>query len=331
MRILILGGTVFLGRALVDEALRRSHHLTLFNRGQSNPTLYPQVERLTGDRSVDLSSMKGRRWEAVIDTCGYLPRVVSASAATLADAVEHYTFISTESVYASPLQPGLDENAPLGVLPDESVEEITGETYGPLKVLCERAVEAVLPGRTLVVRPGLIVGPHDTSDRFTYWPYRVALGGRVLAPGRPEREVQFIDVRDLALWIIQMVERRQTGLYNADGQPEAVSMKVLLEACKTTSGSDAQFAWVSDEFLEKNNVGAWMEMPLWIPETDPDAAGFFTIRVEKAQAAGLSYRPLIETVADTLSWARTRPQDYNWRAGLTREREAELLDLISRE
>jgi len=331
VRILILGGTVFLGRALVDEALRRSHHLTLFNRGQSNPTLYPQVERLTGDRSVDLSSMKGRRWEAVIDTCGYLPRVVSASAATLADAVEHYTFISTESVYASPLQPGLDENAPLGVLPDESVEEITGETYGPLKVLCERAVEAVLPGRTLVVRPGLIVGPHDTSDRFTYWPYRVALGGRVLAPGRPEREVQFIDVRDLALWIIQMVERRQTGLYNADGQPEAVSMKVLLEACKTTSGSDAQFAWVSDEFLEKNNVGAWMEMPLWIPETDPDAAGFFTIRVEKAQAAGLSYRPLIETVADTLSWARTRPQDYNWRAGLTREREAELLDLISRE
>jgi nucleoside-diphosphate-sugar epimerase len=224
MRILILGGTVFLGRALVDEALRRGHRLTLFNRGRSNPGLYPQVERLTGDRKHDLSALAGRVWEAVIDTCGYLPGVVALSAAALANSVEHYTFISTESVYASPLQPGLDESASVGLLEDESVEEISGGTYGPLKALCERAVEAALPGRTLVVRPGLIVGPYDASDRFTYWPWRVAQGGRVLAPGRPERGVQFIDVRDLAAWIIRLVERRQTGVYNADGVPGAVSM-----------------------------------------------------------------------------------------------------------
>jgi len=328
MRILILGGTVFLGRALVDQALQRGHQLTLFNRGQSNPGLYPQVERLTGDRKVDLSALQGRRWEAVIDTCGYLPRVVAASALALAGSVEHYTFISTESVYASPLLPGLDESAPLGVLPDESVEEITGETYGPLKALCEQAVESALPGRTLVVRPGLIVGPHDLSDRFTYWPYRVALGGRVLAPGRPERGVQFIDVRDLASWIIRLVESRQTGIFNADGLPETISMGALLEVCKVASGSDARFIWASDEFLVEKEVGAWMELPLWIPETDPDAAGFFTIRVDKAQAAGLVYRPLLETVLDTLAWVRTRPADYAWRAGLSREREAQLLDLI---
>jgi 2'-hydroxyisoflavone reductase len=328
MRILILGGTVFLGRALVDAALGRGHQLTLFNRGQTNPGLYPGVERLVGDRKVDLSALQGQRWDAVIDTCGYLPSVVARSAAALADSVEHYTFISTESVYASFNQPGIDESAPVGVLSGEVVEEVTGETYGPLKALCEQAVETALPGRALVVRPGLIVGPYDVSDRFTYWPYRVALGGRVLAPGRPQRPVQFIDVRDLAAWTIRLVEARQTGVFNADGQPEMVNMRSLLETCKAASGSDAQFVWAGDEFLTQNNVGAWMEMPLWIPETDPDAAGFFTISVEKALAAGLAYRPLLETVTDTLSWARTRPQDYAWRAGLSRERELELLQLL---
>jgi 2'-hydroxyisoflavone reductase len=328
MRLLILGGTVFLGRALVDAALGRGHQLTLFNRGQTNPGLYPGVERLVGDRKVDLSALEGLRWDAVIDTCGYLPSVVAHSVAALADSVEHYTFISTESVYASFNQPGIDESAPVGVLSGEIVEEVTGDTYGPLKALCEQAVESALPGRALVVRPGLIVGPYDVSDRFTYWPFRVSLGGRVLAPGRPERTVQFIDVRDLAAWTIRLVEARQTGVFNADGRPEEVTMQALLQACQTASGSNAQFVWASDEFLTQNNVGAWMEMPLWIPETDPDAAGFFTISVEKALAAGLAYRPLLETVTDTLSWARTRPQDYAWRAGLSRERELELLQLL---
>jgi 2'-hydroxyisoflavone reductase len=328
MRILIIGGTIFLGRALVDAVLLRGHQLTLFNRGQTNPSLYPEVEKLVGDRKVDLAALKGRRWDAVIDTCGYLPSVVALSAAALADSVEHYTFISTESVYASPLQPGLDETAPVGKLEDETVEEITGEAYGPLKALCEQAVESALPGRTLVVRPGLIVGPYDASDRFTYWPWRVAQGGRVLAPGRPERGVQFIDVRDLAAWIIQLVEARQTGVFNADGRPGEVTMAALLETCKAASGSDAQFVWAGDEFLTRNNIGAWMEMPLWIPENDPDASGFFSISVARAVQAGLSHRPLHVTVADTLAWARTRPADYAWRAGLSREREAELLNKL---
>jgi 2'-hydroxyisoflavone reductase len=328
MRILIIGGTIFLGRALVDAVLLRGHQLTLFNRGQTNPSLYPEVEKLVGDRKVDLAALKGRRWDAVIDTCGYLPSVVALSAAALADSVEHYTFISTESVYASPLQPGLDETAPVGKLEDETVEEITGEAYGPLKALCEQAVESALPGRTLVVRPGLIVGPYDASDRFTYWPWRVAQGGRVLAPGRPERGVQFIDVRDLAAWIIQLVEARQTGVFNADGRPGEVTMAALLETCKAASGSDAQFVWAGDEFLTRNNIGAWMEMPLWIPENDPDASGFFSISVARAVQAGLSHRPLHVTVADTLAWARTRPADYAWRAGLRREREAELLNKL---
>lgn len=329
MRILILGGTVFLGRALVDAALARGHQITLFNRGQSNPGLYPEVERLVGDRKIDLSALAGRSWEAAIDTCGYLPRVVAASAAALAGSVEHYTFISTESVYASPLQPGSDESAPIGKLADETIEEITGETYGPLKALCEQAVEAALPGRALLVRPGLIVGPYDVSDRFTYWPYRVSLGGQVLAPGRPQRGVQFIDVRDLAEWIVRLVEMRQTGVFNADGKPGAVTMQALLQACHIASGGDAQFVWAGDEFLEQQNVGAWMEMPLWIPESDPDAAGFFTISVDKAIRSGLTHRPLLETVADTLAWARTRPADHTWRAGLSRQREAELLHLLT--
>ena len=208
MRILILGGTIFLGRALVEQALTSGHQLTLFNRGQTNPGLYPQVEKLVGDRKTDLSALSGHRWDAVIDTCGYLPKLVARSAAALAASVEHYTFISTESVYASPLMPGIDESAPVSKIDDETIEDVTGGTYGALKVLCEQAVEAALPGRTLVVRPGLIVGPYDASDRFTYWPYRVAQGGRVLAPGRPERGLQFIDVRDLAAWIIKLVERQ---------------------------------------------------------------------------------------------------------------------------
>jgi 2'-hydroxyisoflavone reductase len=222
--------------------------------------------------------------------------------------------------------PGIDENAPISKIDDETIEDVTGGTYGALKALCEQAVEAALPGRTLVVRPGLIVGPYDASDRFTYWPYRVAQGGRVLAPGRPERGLQFIDVRDLAAWIIKLVERQQTGIFNADGEPEAVTMQALLESCCTASDSNAQFTWASDKFLEKNDVGAWMEMPLWIPETDPDAAGFFAISVRKAQAAGLTCRSLQETVADTLNWALARSQDYVWRAGLSREKEQKLLD-----
>jgi 2'-hydroxyisoflavone reductase len=328
MKLLVLGGTVFLGRHLVEAALARGHEVTLFTRGQHNPELFPQVEKLRGNRDGELAVLRGRRWDAAIDTSGYVPRLVRASAELLADQVEHYTFISSISVYADVSKPGLDESTPVGKLEDETVEEVTGETYGPLKALCEQAAEAAMPGRVLIIRPGLIVGPHDPTDRFTYWPHRVAKGGDVLAPGRPERVVQFIDVRDLAEWTLRMVEARHTGTYHATGPDEPLPMQQLLETCKIASGSNARFTWVSDEQLLQEKVGPWMELPLWIPENDPESVGFMRVNVGKAIAAGLTFRPLAETVRDTLAWDATRPPDAERKAGMKRERETELLQIF---
>jgi 2'-hydroxyisoflavone reductase len=239
--------------------------------------------------------------------------------------VGHYTFISSLSVYPDTSQPGIREDAGVGKLADETVEEVTGETYGPLKALCEQAVEQALPGRTLVLRPGLIVGPHDPTDRFAYWPHRVAQGGEVLAPGRPGRLVQYIDVRDLAEWTVHLIEAGKTGIYNAIGPEPRPTMGGLLETCRTVSGSPARFTWVAESFLAEQNVGAWMDMPLWIPESDPSSAGFFAFDNRKAIAAGLTFRPLENTVAATLDWLKPRPADHPWRAGISREREAGLL------
>ena len=325
MDILIIGGTVFLGRALVEAARARGHTLTLFNRGQSNPELALDAEQIHGDRAGDLAALAGRRWDAAIDTCGYVPRIVRHSAAALADAVGHYTFISSISVYASTAAPGVDESAPVGTLADPTVEKVTGETYGPLKALCEQAAEEELPGRVLVVRPGLIVGPHDPTDRFTYWPARVAHGGAVLAPGRPERATQVIDVRDLAEWTIALVEARQTGVYNATGPDRVLTMGELLDTSRDVSASDAQPVWVDEAFLLEQGVGPWMELPLWIPESDPDAAGFSAIDVRKAIGAGLRFRPLRDTVRATLEWATTRSPEHTWRAGLAPDKEQVLL------
>ncbi len=330
MDILIIGGTRFLGRALVEAALPRGHHLTLFNRGRSNPGLFPEVEQLVGDRDGGLDVLRNRHWDAVIDTCGYVPRVVRQSVELLAQNIGGYVFISSLSVYASTAQPGVNEDAPLAVMEDALREEITGETYGPLKALCEQVVQEALPQRSLIIRPGLIVGPYDVSDRFTYWPVRVARGGEVLCPGRPGRTVQFIDVRDLAEWTIGLLETGRLGIYNADGLPGDVSMGDLLHTCQQVAmaldpHNSAQLIWMDDDFLLQQGVGPWMEMPLWIPESDPESAGFFTFDVGRARAAGLTYRPLQDTVKATLSWALTRPGDYQWRAGLTAAREAELL------
>jgi 2'-hydroxyisoflavone reductase len=327
MRILILGGTIFLGRALVEAALQRGHTLTLFNRGKSDPELFPKVEKLHGDRDGNLTALQDRQWDAVIDTCGYIPRIVQQSAALLKDNVAHYTFISSLSVYADASQPDVDENGTLATLEDPTVEEITGETYGPLKMLCEQAVEREFPDRTLLIRPGLIVGDYDRSDRFTYWPHRIAQGGEVLLPGRPEREVQFIDVRDLAEWTLTMVENARTGSYNADGPATPIAMQKVIETCLQVSQSDAQLTWVPDDFLLEHKVGPWMEMPLWIPESDPESAGFFAFYCSKAIREGLTFRPLADTVRETLRWAQSRPKDHPWRAGMTRERETELLNL----
>lgn len=325
LRILILGGTVFLGRALVEAALFAGYSVTLFNRGQSNPGLFPHVEQVHGDRDGGLQPLAGRAWDAVIDTCGYLPRLVRQSARLLSGSTGLYVFISSISVYADTSRPGIEEGYPVGRLQDESVEQITAETYGPLKALCEQALQEVAPTQSLIIRPGLIVGPHDPSDRFTYWPMRVARGGSVLAPGRPQRGIQFIDVRDLAEWILRMAAAGRSGVYNADGPPGNVSMGGLLEICREVSGSDAAFAWVDDSFLVERQVGAWIEMPLWIPETDLDSAGFFSINVTKALEAGLTYRPLADTVQATLAWASSRPADHAWRAGLAPEREKALI------
>jgi 2'-hydroxyisoflavone reductase len=281
---------------------------------------------LIGDRDGELGALGGRSWDAVIDTCGYTPRVVRASAEALAEAVQSYVFISSISVYASFAQPGMTEEAELATMADESVEEITGETYGPLKALCEKEVEEIVPGRMLIIRPGLIVGPHDVSDRFSYWPYRAAQGGEVLAPGLPETPVQIIDVRDLAEWTVRLVEQKAIGVFHATGPDYRLSMGGMLDSCRAAIDSEAHFTWVDDAFLVEQGVGAWIEMPLWIP-AGPEVEGFSRVDVSKAIDAGLVFRPLADTARDTLEWLQTRPEDYVWRAGMEREKEARLLAL----
>ncbi len=325
MEILILGGTRFLGRALVQSAQMNGHTITLFNRGKSNPDIYPEVERLFGDRTSDLSPLHRRRWDAVIDTCGYEPGVVRRSAELLADAVSCYIFISTISVYADLSRPGIDENAPVAQLPEGADQTFAIENYGPLKALCEQTAERAMPGRVLTIRPGLIVGEYDPTDRFSYWPWRVARGGEVLAPGNPSHPTQFIDVRDLADWTIRMVESGQTGVYHVTGPHPPLTMGRLLETCRETSGSDARFTWLSEEFLLANGAQPWSELPLWLPESDPTVAGMDRVDVRKALNAGLTFRPLEDTIRSTLAWLYSRPADHTWQAGLSQEREAELL------
>jgi 2'-hydroxyisoflavone reductase len=325
MKLLLLGGSIFLGRYIVEAALAREHEVTLFNRGMHNPDLFPNVEKLRGNRNEDLSALRDKHWDAVIDPSGFVPRQIQTSTQMLADAVDHYTFISSISVYADFSKPGIDESFPVGTLQDTTVEEVTNETYGPLKALCEQAAEAAMPGRVLVVRPGLIIGPNDPSDRFTYWPHRIAQGGEVLAPEQRDQLVQFIDVRDLAEWIVRMVEDKQTGRHNATGPNYSLTMQQVLKVCKDVIHSNAHFTWVSEQFLLDNEVGSYVELPLWIPSTEPEANGHNSVNCSKAISAGLKFRPLANTVRDTLAWDATRPPDVVRRGGLKPEREEQLL------
>jgi 2'-hydroxyisoflavone reductase len=331
VKLLVLGGTKFLGRAAAQAALERGHEVTLFNRGQTNPDLFPEAEKLRGDRDGDLSALEGRSWDTVIDPSGFVPRVVRASVELLAGTVGHYVFVSSLSVYAEPLTPGFDESAPTVVLSDPTVEDwmTMGEenTYGGLKALSEDVVSEVFPGSHTNVRAGLIVGPHDASGRFTYWPVRVATGGEVLAPAPPERSVQFIDVRDLAGWMVIAAEERITGTFNATGEP--LGLETVLETARDVSGSDARFEWVDEALLLEREVGPWMELPLWIPGEENEA--FHRADTSRARAAGLRTRPLADTVRDTLAWARASGAGIVTTgamgdAGLQPEREAELLD-----
>src|SRR6266550_2987283 len=306
MKLLILGGTRFLGRHLVEAALARDHQVTLFNRGRHETDTSPDVEIIHGDRNDGLASLSGHHWDAAIDTCGYTPRQIRASTRILAAAVNHYAFISSLSVVADYGVSGVNESAPVKTLTSEQLAEAEtidatgnasaatyGKMYGALKALSEQAAEETLPNRVLVVRPGLIVGPHDYTDRFTYWAVRVARGGEVLAPGNPARFVQLIDVRDLAEWIVLMIERGQTGTYNANGRPDSLTMEMMLEECRVVSKSDAHFTWVSDRFLLKENVVPWSELPLWLPEEEaPHMKGFMSVDCSKAVTAGLTLRPL---------------------------------------
>ena len=335
MKLLIIGGTRFLGRHFVAAALERGHEVTLFNRGTQSSAL-PGVESIRGDRNKDLGKLQDRRWDAVVDTCGYLPRAVKEAAEVLADSVGRYVFISSQSAYADVSVPGVDETFPLAGLTDEQLDEAYsidtsgqpsyGKLYGGLKALCERAAEQAMPKRVLIVRPGLIVGPYDYTDRFTYWVVRVARGGEVLAPGRPERPVQFIDARDLAEWVVALMERRATGIYNANRSPDTLTMRNVLDECKLASNSDAAFTWVSEAFLQQEQVMAWSQMPLWLPEEDaPQLRGFMFVNCDRAIAAGLRIRPMSDTIADTLGWVRSGLQDQPLKAGIDPEREQTLL------
>lgn len=322
MKLLMIGGTVFLGRHLVEAALASGHEVTLYNRGKHNPDLFPHVERLQGDRNEPLMLPKGRTWDAAIDTCCYFPRQVRMSVNLLADVTDHYTLISTISVYGDISQLNIDESTPVASIKNKQCEEITGETYGPLKALCEAEAETAMPGRVLTIRPGLIVGPHDPSDRFTYWPGRVARGGDVLAPGPPEREIQFIDVRDLADWTMRMIETRHTGIYNATGPDRPLTMLGFLDACCHAVGEHANLVWIDRSFLEERGVAPYTEIPLWIPgEHD-------TVNCGLAIGEGLTFRLLEETIRDTLRWDIERSAQacgVERRAGLTAEQESELL------
>jgi 2'-hydroxyisoflavone reductase len=338
MKLLILGGTIFLGRHLVEAALKQGHDVTLFNRGLHGVDLYPNVEKLHGNRLSDLSALEGRQWDAVIDTNGFVPSRVRATAQILARTTPLYAFISTISVYADLSHVNVDETAPVETLTTEQLqatEQIVppmqgataiayGASYGALKALCEQAAEATMPGRVLTIRPGIIVGPYDYSDRFTYWVHRIAQGGEVLAPGRPERQVQIIDARDLAEWIIRMLEAKQTGTYNATGPDKQLTMQDMLETCKEVSGSNARFTWLNDTFLLEAGAQPWSQVPLWLPETD-DAVGLNTMSLQKVLATDLAFRPLAQTAQDTLAWDRQRSEDVQWQAGLSSEDETQFL------
>jgi 2'-hydroxyisoflavone reductase len=308
LRILVLGGTKFLGRAFVESAVARGHELTLFNRGETNADLFPDVEKLRGDRAGDLAPLEGRSWDAVVDPSGYVPSVVRASAELLRDT-GLYAFVSSVSVYAD-FSTGPNEESACAELGGASADELAEDfsNYGALKALCERTVAEVFRERSLIVRPGLIVGPHDPTGRFTYWAHRLHRGGEILAPGPSEHRAQFIDVRDLAEWLVHCVERRVTGVFNATN--EGVPWAELLAGAEVT--------WVSSEHLTEHEVGEWMELPLWI--ADPAMAAADRADVSRALAAGLAFRPLEDTVRATLELAETTEA-----AGLAPEKEAAIL------
>ena len=335
LKILILGGTGFTGPFQVKYALARGHTVTVFNRGKTHPGELPAgVEQLIGDRSNgQLDALKNRKWDVVIDNPTMLPKWVYDAAEILKGNVDRYIFISTISVYADGLKPGADESAPLAKYDGKDAMKETRDTviaskfalYGPLKALSEKEVEKWFPGKSLIIRPGLIVGPGDETDRFTYWPVRIERGGEVLAPGNQRDPVQFIDARDLAEWTIRMAEEGATGIYNATGPAARLTIKGMLDGIKTGLGSNATFTWAPANFLEKEKVTPWSDMPVWVPPAEE--GGMSDVSIKHALEHGLTFRPLAETTRDTLTWFKSLPKERQEKlhAGLTKEREAEVL------
>ena len=330
LRILILGGTGFTGPFQVRYALERGHKVTVFNRGKSHPGELPkEVEQLIGDRNGQLDALRNRQWDVAIDNPTSVPVWVRDVGQILKGNVDRYVFISTISVYADTSKANLDETAPLakytGADPmKESRDSLIAskfQLYGPLKALSEQEAENWFPKHALIIRPGLIVGPRDESDRFTYWPVRIDRGGE----GDPGDPVQFIDGRDLAEWVIRMVEQRETGIYNATGPDKKLGVGAMLDGIKNANSSKASFTWVSTDFLEAHKVAPWSDMPVWVPPRGEEA-GMGRINVQRAMGKGLTFRPLAVTARDTLAWFKSQPAErQKLKAGITPEREAEVL------
>ena len=329
LKILVLGGTGFLGPHTVWYALERGHEVTLFNRGKTNQDLFPELETIIGNRDPEidagLSGLKGRQWDAVIDTSGYVPRIVGASAELLSQNVGQYLFVSTICQYDNWAEGGLNgtEERASGTLDDPTTEEVS-KHYCTLKAYCEQAAESAMPGRVTQIRPGLIVGPRDGTDRFTYWPVRADRGGEILAPGKPADYTQFIDVRDLSQFMVHTLEGNLTGAYNLVCPHRPFGD--LLESCLRVTDNDAKLTWVDADFLAENDVAPWRDVFMWA-DSDSDGAGALTWSSQKALAAGLTIRPIDETVRDTLNWFKTLPADRqaNLKVGMSLEKEANVL------
>jgi len=300
VNLLILGGTRFLGRHLAEQALARGHRVTLLHRGRSGPGLFPQAEHRIADRDGDLSALDAGTWDAAIDTSAYVPRQVRKMAERLVGRVGQYQLVSSISVYTTFDAPGLDENASVQTLDDPATEAVTGETYGGLKALCEAAAQQGFGTRCLVSRPGLLVGPHDPTGRFTWWLQRLARAGEVLAPGDPEAPVQFIDARDAAAWMLLQAERGSAGTFNLTGPAEPLTMGGLLEAARRLLAPQARLRWLDEAFLLAQGVAPWTELPLWLPQGQ---WGLDQVSIARALASGLTCRPLAATLADTAAWA----------------------------
>lgn len=333
LSILILGGTGFTGPFQVEYALKRGHKVTLFNRGKRPSPEWPAaVEQLHGDRNTgDLAALKGRTWDVCIDNPTSLPFWVRDAGQVLKGNVGHYLFISTISVYADGSKPGINENSPLAQYKGKDAMAETQQTlradienlYGPLKALSEAEAHKQFGKNVTIVRPGYIVGPRDETDRFTYWPHRVAQGGEILVPGDGNDPIQIIDGRDLGEWMIRLAEAGTTGIFNACGPDYSLSMDAMLYGCQAVTGGGMTLTHVSPAFLDEQQVG----LPIWVPSKDNPYAGYGAVSNERAIAAGLTFRPLATTVQDLLAWFHSLPAERQAKlgAGITREKEAELL------